>query len=122
LARDRNVVPGRVVELRYVPDNPSTRRGRGSPESPVVTYTTRAGEQRTVIGSVNRYPVPWQVGETVDVVYDPANPTRADLLSEVSGWRLWFGIWCAVAALPATIALFPVVLAIRHLRAQLQRS
>ena len=118
LARDGDVVPGRVTELRYVPDNPSMRSGRGSAVSPVVTFATRMGEQRTVVGSVNRYPAPWRAGETVDVVYDAANPARADLLSEVTGWRLWFGIWCAVAALPAAIASLPVVLLIRQRRAQ----
>jgi hypothetical protein len=82
----------------------------------VVAFTTRAGEQRTAIGSVNRYPAPWAPGQTVDVVYDPANPARADLLSEVVGWRLWLGIWCAVAALPAAIAVFPVALLIRQRR------
>jgi Protein of unknown function (DUF3592) len=124
LARDGEVVPGRVIELRYVAGNSSavrratSSRSGGGGESPVVTFTTRAGEQRNVVGSVNRYPAPWAPGETVDVVYDPANPARADLLSEVAGWRLWFGIWCAVAALPAAIALLPVALLIRQRRAQ----
>ena len=124
LARDGEVVPGRVIELRYVPGNPSvvsrrTSRGSGGGgESPVVTFTTRAGEQRTMVGSVNRYPAPWTTDQTVDVVYDRANPVRADLLSEVAGWRLWFGIWCAVAALPAAIAVLPVALLVRQRRAQ----
>src|SRR5262245_22210784 len=107
LARDGEVVQGRVVELRYVPSNPSTSSGRRSAQSPVVSFTTRAGEARTAVGSVNRGPAPWTVGETVEVVYDRANPERADLVSEVSGWRIWFGIWCAVAALPAALALAP---------------
>lgn len=123
LARSGEVVPGRVIELRYVEGNSSVARSsrRGSSargESPVVTFTTRAGEASTAVGSVNRYPAPWAVGETVDVVYDPANPGRADLRTEVAGWRLWFGIWCAVAAVPAVIALLPVALLIRQRRAQ----
>jgi hypothetical protein len=116
--RDGVVVPGRVIELRYVAENSSKRTERGSGQSPVATFATREGEQRTVVGSVNRYPVPWRVGETVEVVYDPANPVRADLLSEVSGWRLGFAIWCAVALLPAAIALLPVLLLVRQRRAQ----
>ena len=123
LARSGEVVRGRVIELRYVEGNPSvarvgTRGGSARGESPVVTFTTRAGEARTAVGSVNRHPAPWAVGETVDVVYDPANPGRADLRTEVAGWRLWFGIWCAVATLPAVIAFLPVVLLIRQRRAQ----
>ncbi|MCE9657383.1 MAG: DUF3592 domain-containing protein [Burkholderiales bacterium] len=115
LARQGEVAGGRVIELRYVETNPSsishgTRGGSGRGESPVVTFTTRAGDTRTAIGSVNRRPAPWRVGDTVDVVYDPADPGRADLRSEVAGWQLWFGIWCAVAVLPTAIAFAPVVL------------
>ena len=117
LARDGDVVQGRVIELRYVATNPlvATQKG-GSGGSPVVTYTTRAGEARTVVGSVNRRPAPWAVGDLVDVVYDPNHPDRADVHSEVAGWRLWFGIWCAVAALPAAIAFLPVLLWLRERR------
>jgi hypothetical protein len=122
LARTGDVVPGRVIELRFVASNPSagesTRGGRARGESPVVTFTTRAGETRSVVGSVNRHPAPWAVGQVVEVVYDPANPSRADLRTEVTGWRLWFGIWCAVAAVPAAIACLPFVLLLRQRRAR----
>ena len=119
LARSGDVVPGRVIELRYVPTNPSVSlEGGGSGSSPVVTFTTRAGEERTMVGSVNRRPAPWAVGDTVDVVYDRSDPARADVLTEISGWRLWFGIWCAVALLPVAIALLPVVVLIRERRSR----
>ena len=114
LARDGDVVTGRVNELRYVAENSSARIGKGSPQSPVVAYTTRAGEARTVIGSVNRSPAPWAVGDAVEVVYDPANPARADLRSEVDGWKFWFAIWCAVALVPTAIALLPILLRLRQ--------
>jgi Protein of unknown function (DUF3592) len=121
LARNGDLVPGRVIELRFVASNPavtqSTRGGgRARGESPVVTFTTRAGEARTLVGSVNRHPAPWIVGQVVEVVYDPANPSRADVRTEVTSWRLWFGIWCAVAALPAAIACAPVVMLLRQRR------
>jgi hypothetical protein len=123
LARTGEVVPGRVIELRFVASNPvvaeSTRGGgRARGESPVVTFTTRAGEARSMVGSVNRHPAPWAVGQVVEVVYDPANPGRADLRTEVTGWRLWFAIWCAVAAVPAAIACLPFVLLLRQRRAR----
>jgi hypothetical protein len=118
LARDGTVVAGRVVELRYVASNPSMKLSKGSGKSPVVTFTTVAGDERTVVGSVNRYPAPWAVGQTVDVVYDPGDPDRADLRTEVEGWRLWFAIWCAVALVPAAIASLPVVMMIRQRRAR----
>jgi hypothetical protein len=127
LARHGEAVPGRVIELRYVASNPSvsrqgSRRSSAGGDSPVVTYTTRSGEQRTAIGSVNRRPAPWAVGDTVEVVYDPADPARADLRSELDGWGLWFGIWCALAALPAAIALLPVALLIRQRGAAIRSS
>jgi hypothetical protein len=124
LARNGEVVRGRVIELRFVASNPaiveSGSRGSGNArgESPVVTFTTRAGEERSVVGSVNRRPAPWAVGDAVEVVYDPANPSHADLRTEVAGWRLWFGIWCAVAALPAAIACLPIALTLRQRRAR----
>ena len=121
LARTGDLVPGRVIELRFVASNPAvaeSRGGRARGESPVATFTTRAGEARTMVGSVNRHPPPWAVGQTVEVLYDPANPSRADLRTEVAGWRLWFGIWCAVAAVPAAIACLPIVMLIRQRRAR----
>jgi hypothetical protein len=114
LLRNGQTVPGRVVELRHVPGNPSVRMGKGSAASPVFTFRPGAGGERTVVGSVNRYPAPWKVGETVDVVYDPADPARAELRTELTGWRFWFGIWCAVALVPLAIAALPVVLKLRE--------
>ena len=114
LARTGEGVPGRVTELRYEANNPSVRSGRGSAHSPVVVFTTRAGEARSMVGSVNRYPAPWAVGDTVDVVYDPANPDRVDLVSEVSGWVFWCVFWCAVALVPLAIAMLPVVMKLRE--------
>ncbi|MEO8482344.1 MAG: DUF3592 domain-containing protein [Acidobacteriota bacterium] len=123
LARHGEVVPGRVTELRFVASNPSavqqsSRGGLARGESPVVAFTTRAGEDRVVVGSVNRRPAPWVVGGAVEVVYDPADSNHADLRTEVAGWSFWFGIWCAVAALPAAIACLPIALWLRQRRAR----
>jgi hypothetical protein len=121
LARNGSVVSGRVTELRFVASNPAVVEsprggGRARGVSPVVRFTTIAREERTVVGSVNRHPAPWAIGDVVEVVYDPANPNRADVRTEVAGWKLWFGIWCAVAALPAAIACLPVVMKLRERR------
>lgn len=116
LARSGDVVTGEVLGVEYIPTNPSVRSKRSSGGSPTVRFTTRAGETRTAIGSTNRAPAPWKAGDRVEVVYDPANPARADLKSEVDGWRWWFAIWCAVALLPLAIAFAPVVLLIRQRR------
>ena len=121
LRRIGEVVSGRVTEVRYHAGNPSAmQRGSGSGdargEAPVVAFTTRAGEARTAVGSVNRRPPPWTVGDVVDVVYAPSDPSRADLRSEVDGWRWRFAIWCSVAALPLMIASLPIILLIRERR------
>jgi hypothetical protein len=119
LLRGGEVVPGTVTELRYVAGNSSIARqshrgGKARGQSPVVAFTTRAGRTLSCVGSVNRYPVPWTVGERVDVVYDPAAPERADLRSELTSWGLWFAVWCAVALLSLAIASVPVVLWMRE--------
>jgi hypothetical protein len=117
LARSGEVVSGRVTELRFVASNPSVSTGKGRGESPVVAFTTRDGDERSVVGSVNRRPAPWAVGEVVEVVYDPGNPSRADLRTELAGWGLWFGIWCVVAAVPLAIACVPFALVLRQRQA-----
>jgi hypothetical protein len=53
----------------------------------------------------------------VAVVYDPARPERADLRSELDGWKFWLAIWCVVAAVPVVIAMLPVVLYLKQGRA-----
>ncbi|MET0552948.1 MAG: DUF3592 domain-containing protein [Vicinamibacteria bacterium] len=120
LLRGGETVPGTVVELRHVPENPSVTRGtrnsKHSGQCAVVGFATRSGERRTAVSSVNRYPQPWTTGETVNVVYDPAAPGRADLRSELTGWPLWFGIWVGVSLLPLAIAAAPVVLLLRDRR------
>jgi hypothetical protein len=116
LLRSGATAPGTVVELRRVPEQPSVRMGKGSVSSPFVRFTPRSGPERIVVGSTNRYPAPWKVGDTVDVVYDADHPERADLRSELEGWRFWFGVWCAVALLPLAIAAAPVVLWLRQSR------
>jgi hypothetical protein len=116
LLRSGATARGTVVELRHVPGNPSVRMGKGSVSSPIVRFTARGGEDRTVVGSTNRHPAPWRVGDAVDVVYDADRPERADLRSELEGWGFWFAIWCAVALLPLAIAAAPVVLWLRERR------
>ena len=117
LARDGEVVPARVIALRHVPGNASAPKSKyDSAKSPVVMFNTRAGETRTAVGSVNRSPDTWKVGGLVDVVYDPGNPARVDLVSEVEGWPLRFALWCAVALLPFAIAMAPVALLVRQRR------
>ena len=118
LLRTGEVVEGRVTAVERVPSNPTVRvSGRGesrSAVSPTVAFVTRTGEQRTTIGSVNRAPAPWSVGDTVAVVYDPDDPVRADLRTELERWQFWFVIWSMVGGVLLAIAMLPVVLLVRQ--------
>lgn len=66
-----------------------------------------------MVGSRNRGPAPWAVGDIVQVVYEPGNPERADLRTELEGWRFWFVMWCAIALVPASVAMLPLLLLAR---------
>ena len=114
LGRDGLGVVGEVIELRREPGNPTVGSGKASSASAVVRFTTEDGQTRTAVSSTNRAPSPWEVGEEVEVVYDPANPARADLRSETDNWVLWFVIWCVVASVFAGIAAIPVAMKLRE--------
>ncbi len=112
LLRNGVAVEGRVTELRRDPGNASiTRTGRhgrgGNGRSPVVEYRTTNGERRVAVGSLNRDPPEYAVGDPAVVVYDPADPSRADVRTELARWSFWFTIWTAVALVLVAIALAP---------------
>jgi Protein of unknown function (DUF3592) len=69
---------GEVVAIEQVPGG----RG-GSAMSPIVKYTGEQGEQRTFRprGTVSRALTPSVIGETVDLLYDGANPVDVRLAS-----------------------------------------
>jgi hypothetical protein len=120
LLRNGVAVSGRVTDVRYAPDKPSItftgRQGRGSKgRSPVVEFTTRTGETRTAIGSINRDPPEYKVGDVAEVLYDPDDPRRADVRSELRRWRFWFSIWTALGLALAALAFSPILLHARDL-------
>lgn len=114
LDRDGASAAGEVIELRRVPTNPTVSTAKTSSASAVVRFTTPDGKTRVAVSSTNRAPVPWDVGDEVEVVYDRANPERADLRSETAGWVFWFVIWCVVAGIAVAIAAIPVVMKLRE--------
>jgi hypothetical protein len=129
LLRKGVTVTGQVTELRHV-FGQRTVHGAGktrtrvtatgrirrrtdmgpTPLSPVVAFTTRDGERRTAIGSVNRAPPAYEVGDEAEVVYDPADPRRADVRSELEGWWLRCAMWTASALTLLAFAAVPVAL------------
>lgn len=57
--------------------------------SPVVSFTTKAGQEITYTSSTSSNPPSYDVGENVEIFYDPANPNDA----EINGFfSLWLGV------------------------------
>lgn len=68
-----NVAPGLVVELR------ASRSDNSTTYSPVVSFTAKDGRQIEFTSSVSSNPPSYSEGESVEVVYDPANPYEANI-------------------------------------------
>lgn len=57
--------------------------------SPVISFTTKTGQQITYTSSVSSNPPSYEVGENVQIFYDPADPKDA----EINGFfSLWLGV------------------------------
>ena len=57
--------------------------------SPVVSFTTKSGQQINYTSSTSSNPPSYDVGENVQIFYDPANPNDA----EINGFfSLWLGV------------------------------
>ncbi|MBB4802442.1 hypothetical protein HNP37_002515 [Flavobacterium nitrogenifigens] len=57
--------------------------------SPVVSFITKSGQTITYTSSVSSNPPSYDVGENVEIFYDPANPNDAEINGFVS---LWLGV------------------------------
>ncbi|MEN2487381.1 DUF3592 domain-containing protein [Flavobacterium sp. B11] len=77
------IVQGTVVEL--VPK----RSKESTTYSPVVSFSTKAGQVITHHSSLSSSPPSYDVGEKVEVFYDPANPNKAEIKGFAS---LWLGV------------------------------
>jgi hypothetical protein len=63
---------GTVVDLRYERSSDG-----GGAYYPTVAFVTAGGDSVTVRSRVGSSPPSWRVGETAEVLYDPANPLDA---------------------------------------------
>ena len=72
---------GSVVELthRYT-------GGRGGIYCPVVEFSLPSGETIRFTSDFGSRPASHQIGQSVDVRYDPADPHKAEILSGMSTW------------------------------------
>jgi hypothetical protein len=89
LFRDGQRTTGKVVALE-VPGpeaDPDEPRSTDMSALPVVAFDTTGGETVRFIGSVGGSSHPaYEVGQTVDVVYDPANPRNALIGRSTQVW------------------------------------
>ena len=81
-------VQGTVVELI------SKRSDNSTTYAPVVSFTTKAGNKIEFTSSVSSNPPSYSEGESVEVLYDPAEPKDASINGFASLWigPLIFGI------------------------------
>ncbi len=73
-------VQGTVVELI------SKRSDKSTTYAPVVAFATKAGNKIEFTSSVSSNPPSYNEGESVEVLYDPANPNDADINGFASLW------------------------------------
>ena len=69
--------PGIVVDLARSTSSDYRTTGRQTTYAPVVEFTTDSGEKDTFTSSSSSYPPAFRKGESVEVLYDPANPYDA---------------------------------------------
>ena len=100
---------GRVVALQRE-QNPVDADGSISHSySPVLEFRTAGGEQVQAVARSGGNPAPARVGDDVRVLYDPADPSVADIETFRGGWLSLL----AVLAGAGFIAV-PIIQAVRH--------
>jgi hypothetical protein len=78
---DAQVGQGTVIDLQR-----SESSKGGATYYPVVSYTTRDGKVVTFSSGVSTNPPSYEVGESVEVYYDPQNPNGAEIKGFFSQW------------------------------------
>lgn len=73
---------GTVIDLIAKRDSKSTTY------SPVVTYNDKAGIKHRYISSVSSRPPAYNIGEQVEIYYNPNDPDDA----KINGWWQYFGV------------------------------
>jgi len=65
------------------------------------TFTATDGKSHTVTPSLNESPAPYKIGDSVSVVYNPADPNDASISSAKEMWRIpiHFGVAGMIALL-----------------------
>jgi len=100
---------GRVVALQRDPDSVDPDGIIIRSYSPVLEFRTAGGEQVQAVARSGGNPAPARVGDDVRVLYDPADPSVADIETFRGGWLSLL----AVLAGAGFIAV-PIIQAVRH--------
>ena len=96
---------GHVVALQRKPDP-----GNGFfIYSPVLEFRTAGGEQVQAVARSGGDPAPARVGDDVRVLYDPADPSVADIETFRGGWLSLLALLAG-----AGFIAVPVIQAVRH--------
>ncbi|WP_158618011.1 DUF3592 domain-containing protein [Chitinophaga lutea] len=69
--------------------------------TPIFRFTTRSNEEYTFGHIVSTDPPAWDIGEKGTIIYDPANPSQAKLLTYFSVFSET--IFCVAFALPLIV-------------------
>ena len=70
---------------------------------PVVTFKTMEGETKTFTSSGGSYPAKYEIGKIVTVMYDPTDPSDA----QIQSWEIWFVpiLFTAIGCIPILIVV-----------------
>lgn len=103
---DYNSATGVVVRNDYVtspdPQDPTLVTGAYIPS---IRFVTEQGDEIIFTDGVGTDPPEYEIGDTVDILYDPQNQQHA----RINSWkRLWLppSIWGTVGLLPIIVLLF----------------
>lgn len=104
---------GKVIELTTVERNKIGKKKK-SALFPVVKFTTLEGQTQTFRSPAGSTPAAYEIGEIVDVVYNPLSPSEAQIMGF---WSMWGGAVVCMA-LGGILMIVGVALGIRSWRAK----
>ena len=78
---------GEVIHNKLITtQDPEDFTRESSTYHPVITFYTASGEKKTFTAGGGAYPAKYEIGDKVTILYDPDNPSDA----EIKSWEMWF--------------------------------
>lgn len=109
------VIEGTVVDVRWKESRSSSTRTTNLVCSPVSSFSLGGKEYTVNSNSYNR-PCKWEVGQPIELVYDPANPQNAR--AKATGFNPVAIIFPAIGALVAGLGVRNGIRELRSMRAR----